>query len=121
MQTIETNVNASILSIRKLASGKLIAVGSKGLVLTSSDSGKSWKQIPTPTNTLLRGPTQDLSTGIIYLSGKSGEILYSKDNAETWQIMPSVTQASIKALYVDNKNHMLIGIGERQIRIPLLK
>ncbi len=120
-QTIDTKVNATILSIRKLASGKLIAIGSKGLVLISADSGKNWRQISTPTTTLLRGPAQDPSTGIIYLSGKSGEILYSKDDAETWQLMPSVTQASIKSLYIDSKNHMLVGIGERQIRIPLLK
>ena len=120
-QTIDTKVNATILSIRKLASGKLIAIGSKGLVLTSTDSGKNWRQISTPTTTLLRGPTQDPATGIVYLSGKSGEILYSRDDAETWQLMPSVTQASIKSLHIDSKNQMLVGIGERQIRIPLLK
>ncbi len=115
------NTQATILSLFETQRGSIIASGAPGFIARlNKNQHTSWQVIASPTQSSLRTPVQDETTGIIYLSGKSGEIIYSRDDGENWALMPPVTQGSLKNLYIDNNNKMLIGVGERLIRIPLL-
>lgn len=116
--------NATILALFETQHGSLIATGAQGLIAHrgtgDSDNEQHWQPIPSPTQSSLRTPVQDKSTGFIYAAGKTGEIIYSKDDGLSWALLSPVTQGSLKFLYIDNPNKMLIGVGERLIRIPLL-
>ncbi len=118
------STQATILSLFETKNGSLIASGTQGFIARLSHANNShnhrWQRIDSPTTSSLRTPVQDKTTGIIYLPGKSGEIIYSQDDGENWASLPPVTQGSLKNLYIDNANKLLIGVGERLIRIPLL-
>lgn len=111
---------ATILSLFETLDHNLIATGTQGFIARWSNDEKHWQLIGAPTHSSLRTPVQDNDTGIIYTSGKTGEIIYSTDDGLNWKLFPPVTQGSIKYLYIDHHNKMLIGVGERLIRVPLL-
>lgn len=111
---------ATILSLFETVDHTLLATGTQGFIARRNNSEQHWQLISAPTHSSLRTPVQDKDTGIVYMPGKSGEIIYSKDDGLNWKLFPPVTQGSIKSLYIDNHNKMLIGVGERLIRVPLL-
>ncbi len=116
-----SGASATLLALFETQDGSLIASGAQGFIARlGNEQNNHWQVIASPTQSSLRTPVQDEATGIIYLPGKSGEIIYSKDDGQNWELLPAVTQGSIKNLYIDNPNNMLIGVGERLIRIPLL-
>ncbi len=118
----DTNLDsqATILSLFETVDHTLLATGTQGFIARRNDDEKHWQLIDAPTHSNLRTPVQDKDTGIIYISGKTGEIIYSTDDGLSWLLLPPATQGSIKSLYIDNHNKMLIGVGERLIRVPLL-
>ncbi|PUA26295.1 MAG: hypothetical protein B0W54_24205 [Cellvibrio sp. 79] len=111
---------ATILSLFETRDHSFIATGTQGFIARRDNDEKHWQLIDPPTRSSLRTPVQDKDTGIIYVSGKTGEIIYSKDDGISWRLLSPVTQGSIKSLYIDSHNKMLIGVGERLIRVPLL-
>ena len=119
-QNSTPDTQATLIALFETSEGNLIASGTQGTVLRLDKEDGRWHLITTPTQSGLRTPVQDQNTGLIYIPGKTGEIIYSTDDGLSWQLMPSITQGSIKSLHVDNHNKMLIGVGERLIKIPLL-
>ncbi|HSC68188.1 MAG TPA: YCF48-related protein [Cellvibrio sp.] len=119
-EQIPTNITNTILTISQTRKGTLLATGNNGLILRSDDSGKHWAIIASTINDMLRKPVQDPATGIIYIASRAGTIIYSKDDGKHWRAMEPITQASIKTLAIDTDARMLLGGGERLIRIPLL-
>lgn len=118
-QLTTSNTKEAIQNI--VAAGDLVvATGLHGTMLRSSDRGVRWQTVPVPESENLRAPVIDEDTGIMYVSGRSGRILFSRDQGMTWNKMPEFTQASIKGLHIDKQRHMLMGYGERLIRVPLL-
>ena len=64
---------------------KLVAVGERGHILISSDSGSSWTQSDVPVQLLLTGvtfPSVDQGWAV----GHEGVILHTSDGGGTWQI-----------------------------------
>ncbi len=115
-----SNSQSTILALFATQEGNLIASGAQGFIARLASSGNHWELITSPTQSSLRTPVQHGATGIIYIPGKTGEIIYSKDDGLHWELLPPMTQGSLKNLYIDNSNNMLIGVGERLIRTPLL-
>lgn len=117
---IATDTTNTIIAITQLRNGVLLATGNNGLILRSSDSGENWHAMSSPVGDMLRKPVQDPATDIIYIASRSGTIIYSRDEGQQWTAMQPFTQASIKTLYIDTANNMLLGGGERLMRMPLL-
>ncbi len=117
---IATHTNRTLLSLTKLQSGTLIITGTHGTLLRSTNAGQDWQLQATPATDLIRQPVQDPATGILYASSRAGTIIYSRDDGQHWQPLDKFTSASIKSLALDTQQRMLLGGGERLIRIPLL-
>jgi photosystem II stability/assembly factor-like uncharacterized protein len=61
----------------------IIAVGERGAIIRSVDSGETWEAIASPTNATLTGIAfATASTG--WAVGHDGVILYTRDSGETW-------------------------------------
>ena len=89
------DINA--LDFRDAAHG--VAVGSRGLILVTSDGGRSWRSPRisggTPSRDLL---AVDLSGPRGYAGGASGALLSTTDGGETWTRVSSVTFERITAI-----------------------
>jgi hypothetical protein len=57
----------------------------------------------------------------MYIPNRSGEIIYSEDDGLSWSQFSVIANGSIKSLMIDYEHKMLIGAGDRLIRIPLFK
>lgn len=66
------------------AGDRLVAVGERGLIVLSDDSGKSWRQAKVPVSVTLTAvafPTPRLGWAV----GHYGAVLHSRDGGETWE------------------------------------
>jgi photosystem II stability/assembly factor-like uncharacterized protein len=74
----------AFLDVQKL-SERLIAVGERGVIAFSDDSGRSWQQSDVPASILLTAihfPEESEGWAV----GHSGSVLHSKDQGQTWQL-----------------------------------
>lgn len=71
-----------VLSIN-VAGTRLVAVGLRGLILVSDDSGLTWRQAPTPVSSDLTS-VHFVSGQKGWAAGHDGVILHSGDGGETW-------------------------------------
>ncbi len=68
------------------AGDRLVAVGDRGHILVSDDSGGSWRQVDVPTRAMLTGVFfADAERG--WAVGHDGVILRSQDGGESWEVM----------------------------------
>jgi photosystem II stability/assembly factor-like uncharacterized protein len=76
-----------------LAGARLVAVGERGHILLSDDSGRNWRQAPVPVSTTLvsaRFATPELG----WVAGQMGVILKTTDAGETWRLVMNGFQAA---------------------------
>ncbi|MDB5975017.1 MAG: hypothetical protein JWR07_1777 [Nevskia sp.] len=79
------------------AGNRLVAVGERGIVLVSDDSGINWKQSPVPTSVSLvklAFATSDLGWAV----GHFGTVLHTQDGGKTWERQLGGVQAAKLAL-----------------------
>lgn len=119
-EPLSTPVQVTLIALFESKQHTLLATGNQGVILRSEDQGKSWTQINSPTPFGLRTPVQDKKSGIIYIANRNGEIIYSRNDGLTWEKFSVIANGSIKSLVIDYENNMLIGAGDKLIRIPLL-
>ena len=65
------------------AGDRLVAVGERGVILVSSDQGKTWRQVPTPVAVTLTA-VHFVTPGIGWVLGHSGVVLYTRDAGDSW-------------------------------------
>ena len=65
------------------AGARLVAVGERGVILVSTDQGKSWKQAPAPVAVTLTA-VQFITPSKGWVLGHSGIVLYTSDAGESW-------------------------------------
>lgn len=66
------------------AGNRLVAVGERGVVLLSDDSGRQWRQVPVPVSVSLTAVRfADERTG--WAIGHAGVVLHTRDGGEHWQ------------------------------------
>lgn len=66
------------------AGERLVAVGARGLIITSDDNGESWEQSPSPVqNDLLAVQFPTATQG--WVVGHGGVVLHSADAGKSWQ------------------------------------
>lgn len=75
-------VGAAMLAVTR-AGERLVAVGERGIVLLSDDSGRSWRQVVTPVRVSLTTVTF-VGEKKGWAAGHLGVILHTKDGGESW-------------------------------------
>ncbi|WCN13505.1 hypothetical protein GV054_11050 [Marinomonas mediterranea] len=83
---VQSNLGStSVLLGAAYAGVPLFTVGERGLILRSSDNGKTWQQVPSPVSVTLTDISfSDENNG--YAIGHSGIILATKNGGESWEI-----------------------------------
>jgi photosystem II stability/assembly factor-like uncharacterized protein len=125
--TVRTSAPAwlSLFGVTIKADGSIYIVGSKALLLVSTDHGKTWLQ-----RTLTERPgsplfqdrdfysirfTADGKTG--WICGEEGIILHSTDGGETWTRQESTAKSNLFKLYVvDDKTAYAVGANATALR-----
>ncbi|MCO7222985.1 YCF48-related protein [Pleionea sp. CnH1-48] len=74
-----------VLGIEALSDNRLVAVGERGHVLVSEDQGKSWKQVPSPTQATLTAVTF-VNDKVGYAVGHEQVIIKTTDGGNSWQL-----------------------------------
>lgn len=107
------------------SSGAIFTVGAGGLLMTSTDQGKTWKRIPLQ---LRQGGElfQDYDLYSIRFSpsgklglivGENGTVLRSTDGGATWKTAPSGTTKNLmKVFLVDEQNAVAVGADGMIVR-----
>jgi photosystem II stability/assembly factor-like uncharacterized protein len=84
-------VGAAMLAVTR-AGQRLVAVGERGIVLLSDDSGRSWRQVVTPVRASLTTVTF-VGEKKGWAAGHLGVILHTEDGGESWVKQFDGTQA----------------------------
>jgi len=105
--------------------GAVFAVGAKGLLMTSTDQGKTWTQVPLH----LRDGGElfqdwDLysirfspSGKVGYIVGENGTVVRSGDGGATWKTVPiGTTKNLMKVFPIDDQNAVAVGADGTIIR-----
>jgi photosystem II stability/assembly factor-like uncharacterized protein len=82
---VSTNASAAMFSdVVRVAEGRYVAVGRRGLVLVSTDGGSTWQQAKVPVSTdLLSAAFPDDRNG--WAVGHGGVVLHTRDGGLTWE------------------------------------
>ncbi len=104
-----------LFSIECLDADRIVATGSDGLILRSSDAGETWQQIPSgATDVLRRVRWYSPQLGIVL--GNEGVALRSTDAGASWQRLNTGTSdALFDVHFFDDQRWMVIGRGARVI------
>lgn len=93
------------------AGERIVAVGDRGHVLTSTDQGATWKQSLTPTRAMLTGVSfADAQHG--WAVGHDGVILATSDGGGTWQRQDTgddLDTVYLDVLFLDARRGFVIG------------
>ena len=110
--SIQAPMASHALALDAFVTGdKLVAVGERGHILISTDSGASWQQAEVPTRAALTGVffyDQDLG----WVVGHDGVILRTADGGETWEIVnwaPEDEAPFFDVWFSDANNGVAIG------------
>lgn len=95
-----------------VAGADVIAVGERGTIVRSSDAGKTWAAVPTPTDATLTGIsfTPDGRRG--WAVGHDALILATADAGRTWQIQwegPDLESSFLDVCALDATNVFAVG------------
>ncbi len=81
-------------AIVRLPKGHLVVLGEAGLILLSTDSGRTWKPVPSPyKGSLFGGVVTD--DGALVAFGLRGRIFRSADDGATWQPVDNASTATL--------------------------
>lgn len=102
---------APLLDMARLGN-RLVAVGTRGLILLSDDEGETWKQIASPTDVTL--------TGVVYVGSKKGfavgheeSLLRTDDDGVTWSLVRTDTSGVplLRVRFLDAQRGYVVGAG----------
>jgi len=102
--------NALILDAASV-DGHIVAVGERGIILTSDDNGASWKQSPVPTSAVLTAVymyDRDLGWAV----GHDSVVLKTTDGGDTWTVThfaPELEQPLFDVWFADADNGLAVG------------
>ena len=81
-----------------------VIVGYRGEVLRSTDAGKTWQEVPRPTELSLTDVEFVGEYG--WAAGQGGMIVHSRDCGQTWNTQPSNTDVTLMAIsFAPDKLH----------------
>ncbi|MGC4092838.1 MAG: hypothetical protein QM756_34130 [Polyangiaceae bacterium] len=100
----------SLLTLGVIDDKTLLAGGMGGVILRSSDAGKSWSARWSGTQVELRGFARD-GNGDVWLAGAKGTLLHSKDAGEHFEPVASGTEQNLSALLWHDASRTLFAAG----------
>jgi photosystem II stability/assembly factor-like uncharacterized protein len=84
--------------VKALSAEHVLVAGYRGKILETTDAGRSWNIIPTPTDRALYNIRfADAQNG--WICGQAGVILNTKDGGKTWTEQKSNTELYLFAIY----------------------
>lgn len=94
---ISDDAQSGLFTSITTAGSRLVAVGERGRIMLSDDSGKTWRQVATPTSVTLTSvlfitPEQG------WVTGNMGVVLYTQDGGLTWKMQLNGIQAATLTL-----------------------
>jgi photosystem II stability/assembly factor-like uncharacterized protein len=115
-QKIETGYASSMESMAQTGQGRLVGFGEGGYIITSQDSGKTWRRVAPELSLNLREVIAVPDSDIVVASGELGGILRSTDSGGTWHAVdiryPNMnTPPNLRALVVEPTGNALIAAG----------
>jgi photosystem II stability/assembly factor-like uncharacterized protein len=107
----QTAGSADLAQLDGNATGSvMVAVGSKGTILRSTDTGKSWSAVGNPAKETDFMAVVSAGERTWIAAGTQGRILRSLDDGRTWALVESNLSATIRALTLDaTSGRLLIG------------
>jgi photosystem II stability/assembly factor-like uncharacterized protein len=106
--TRRMGVGGGMRAIAFIDSSHGLAVGDKGQILTTEDTGRAWKPVTSGTTENLMDVQMNGNEG--WIAGYDGIILHTGDGGKTWAKQTSGTTLSLEALFfLDNQNGWAAG------------
>jgi len=90
---------------------RALAVGERGHILLTTDSGRNWKQVPAPTRRMLTGVFL-VDEQVAWAVGHQSVIIKSGDGGETWAKANAENDpetAYLDVLFLDAKTGFIVG------------
>lgn len=106
--------HARFMAIAINQEGDALAVGERGIIIRSTDNGKTWKQMPSPVDITLASVIFETSQRV-WAVGQASSILRSDDGGKTWKIVrykPSDLRYYLKVAIREGVLHVLSSDGE---------
>ncbi len=104
--------NKHINSLRILANGNILAGGSSGIIIKSTDNGETWTQ--TTAGEGFSGIVYDMfevGEGLIVASASSGQIGYSTDGGDNWTLARDYGTMAMRAVEARNGVLLIVSSG----------
>jgi len=109
----ETHGNADLAGIASNADGRVsIAVGAHGVVLRSTDGGRSWQAARNTEDADLDTVSFHAPSGAWIAAGAGGRIQRSTDGGKHWKSLPSTLTSALHTSFVDPKTQRLLIGGD---------
>lgn len=97
--------------VKALSPERALVIGYRGKILETTDSGRSWNIVPTPTDRgLYNIRFADAQNG--WIVGQAGLILNTKDGGKTWTEQKSNTDSYLFAVYPVSTTHVY-AVGDK--------
>jgi photosystem II stability/assembly factor-like uncharacterized protein len=113
---IATGFNSSMESLAQFGDGRFVGFGEGGYIVTSADSGKSWRRVSPELSLGLREVVALPGSDVVVASGELGGILRSADSGQTWTSIdvtyPNMnTPPNLRSLMIEPSGKALIAAG----------
>lgn len=110
-----TKADRNLFHLFSAPDGKLFIAAEQGLVLRSTDQGKSWHYLETGyKGSLWAGVAQP--DGAVYVAGMRGTVYRSSDSGDTWQQVSSGTRSGLTDLVATSTGVAGVGMEGASIR-----
>ncbi|QYY33540.1 glycosyl hydrolase (plasmid) [Cupriavidus pinatubonensis] len=110
-----TKADRNLFRLFAAPDGKLFIAAEQGLVLRSTDQGKSWRYLPTGYKGSLwagaAGPD-----GALYVAGMCGTVYRSGDGGDSWRQVPSGTHSGLTDLVAAQGGVAGVGMEGASVR-----
>lgn len=99
--------------VKAVSAERALVVGYRGKILETTDAGRTWTIIPTPTDRALYNVRfADAQNG--WICGEAGMILNTKDGGKTWTEQKSNTEEYLFAIYTLSPTHVF-AVGDKSL------
>lgn len=122
LQTSGTTRNLKAISMHANSGGTLVAIGERGTIVRTTNSGSSWSNISLSDTTvnlycISQKTRQNLNAVNFYVAGSSGKIYKSTDLGATWVLKNSGTTNTLRSIYFKGNDSGAVSGDNGTVRI----
>lgn len=102
--------------------GNVVAVGEKGTILRTTNSGQNWINLSIPDTTInfycvSQKTRQNFNATNYYIAGSQGKIYKSTDNGTTWSLKNSGTTSTLRSIFFSGNDSGAVSGDNGTVRI----